>query len=362
MTRIVTRSAKRLNDVLARLCGLRITRDYTRGDRFGVNIALKTLAEVEASFGRRLSRQHKAMADEEAIRRFGRVEYAPWLYVYTVIHGDFKRGWIPDNFYGSIVHLLNKDLGRTTDCKTLSEKILRSGALPDLAYVIDGRLYDRQYKPIGVDTLRQMVQGVHDTVFVKADRSYGGGSSIRILTPDEFSSDTFARIDDAVIQSPIRQHRFFEQFVSGSVATIRITTVKDADGKISARASWLRLGRSDTRWVRADRSIRIGVTDAIGTLADVGYSETWERYSEHPDTHVPFAARAIPEYQRAVDFCVALHQGVPQFGIIGWDVITTQDDQIALIEWNGGYPSIVFSEATRGPAFADLDWHRTPPP
>jgi hypothetical protein len=39
----------------------------------------------------------KIRCDDYATGVFGHIHFAPWLYVYTVVAGQFKEGWIPDS-------------------------------------------------------------------------------------------------------------------------------------------------------------------------------------------------------------------------------------------------------------------------
>jgi len=142
------------------------------------------------------------------------------------------------------------------------------------------------------------------------------------------------------------------------VATIRVATVKDGDGRIEARAAYLRLGRVNTEWVQSDNSVRVAIVGREGELDRFGYTEDWRHWLCDPDTKVGFAGKCIPGFAKAVATCVSLHASVPHFAIIGWDVAIDKDDQIKIIEWNGGHCDIKFSEAATGPCFLGLGWER----
>src|SRR5680860_512540 len=64
--------------------------------------AFKALREIEKERGK-LGSARKNKADEYAVEVLGGKRYAPWLYVYTVLSGAFKEGWIPDNYYHLMV-------------------------------------------------------------------------------------------------------------------------------------------------------------------------------------------------------------------------------------------------------------------
>ena len=143
--------------------------------------------------------------------------------------------------------------------------------------------------------------------------------------------------------------------IAGSVATIRLTTVRDQSGRIDLRAAYLRLGRSDTEWIKSDNSVRVAI-DSTGELDSCGYTQDWRRWKYHPDTGYSFKDTRIPKFREAVDVCIALHGKVPHFTIIGWDVTLDNIEQIKVLEWNSNHCDIKFSEASTGPCFVGLNW------
>ena len=320
--------------------------------------ALKAISTIEKFNGTKLSLRHKRMADEYATSILGKREYAPWLYVYTLISGDFREGWIPDAFFGLVVWpKVNNGLDELTSVKTLAKVVLRTEALPDIAYYIDGAFFDRDFARIETVALREFISETCSDVFIKKD---GGaqGRGVKKLAATDINENIFEQFGNCVIQSPIKQHRFLEEIISGSVATLRITTVKNRDRNFEMRASYLRLGRLDTAWVQSTNSVRVAIVDGNGELDCFGYTQDWRRCLEHPDTNFAFSKQRIPRFKEAVETCVKLHASVPHFAIIGWDVAIGHDDSIKLIEWNAGHTDIKFSEATTGPCFAGLNWEK----
>lgn len=318
--------------------------------------ALKAVATIARFNSQRLSSHQKRIADDYAIQVLGKKQYAPWLYVYTLVSGRFREGWIPDNFFGAVVMpKLNKDLRLVTKFKTFSNVVLKTAALPDVAYYIDGVFYNRGLEVIDIDVLREVIGETWADVFVKKDGS-GRGMGVTKLPIKVISKDIFREIGNCVIQSPIQQHNFFEEIIPGSVATVRATTVKDTNGKISLRASYLRIGRKDTAWIQSDNSVRVSIIDKHGELDRFGYTQDWRRWLTHPDTNFVFAKKRIPRFTDAVDACIRLHASVPHFTILGWDITVSHKEEIKVLEWNGEHCDIKFSEATTGPCFTGLAW------
>jgi hypothetical protein len=138
----------------------------------------------------------------------------------------------------------------------------------------------------------------------------------------------------------------------------RSTTVKNNFGMIGARGAFLRLGRKDTAWVQIADSVEVAIINSSGDLDAFGYDRDWKRGLCHPDSGIPFENRRIPQFPQAVQKCIELHNKVPHFTIIGWDIAVDADEQIKIIEWNGDGVDIKFAEATTGPWFSDLKWEK----
>jgi len=312
---------------------------------------------IQEYSSQKLTPKLKKIADEYSIDVFGSRRYSPWLYIYALVRGKFQEGWIPDNFYGEFVlPKINKELGMVSDFKSFSNVVLKTEALPDVAFYIDGIFYDKELSVANVDDLREKLSASNRAVFVKKDCSDRGTGVIK-LAIDELNEDNLQRIGNCVIQSSIKQHEFFEEIISGSVATVRIITVKDKSGRIDLRAATLRLGRKDTAWVRSDNSVKVAIINRNGELDEFGYTQDWRRWSSHPDSGVSFKNRLIPKFKEAVELCIGLHNKVPHISIIGWDIAVSDKEQIEIMEWNAEC-GINFAEATTGPCFLGLDWEK----
>lgn len=295
-------------------------------------------------------------ADQYAREVLGSIRYAPWLYVYAAVAGSFREGWIPDNYYGLVVDPLKSgEAAKVGLIKSFTNRILCSEALPDLAYVIDGIYYARNYRPVSQRELTEILFA-HDprTVF-KADHSYQG-RAVTFMTREDFPADGRARLPDGVFQKPIRQHDFFAAMSPRATATVRITTARELDGGVSVKAAYLRLGRANDDIVFSSSHVRVAVDTAAGTLGETGYLHDWRLTATHPDTGFRFAGQAIPHFGEAAQLCKSLHESCPHMLCLGWDLCIDQDDKPQIMEWNARYNDIKFSEATTGPCFRGLGW------
>jgi hypothetical protein len=318
--------------------------------------ALKTINQIEKNNSLKLSSKIKKLADDYAIQVFGKKDYAVWIYVFSLIYGEFKEGWIPTDFYERNVSPMS-GLNLTTCYKTFTNVALKTEALPDLAYYINGIFYSRDFTVIKFSDLRKIVGEQCKEVFVKKDYSARGQGIIKFDLAG-LNEDTFKRIGNCVIQPPVRNHKFFEEMMPDSLSTIRITTVINLEGKIEYRASFLRLGRKNDEYVMSKKELDVSIMDKDGELDSIAYDGEWKGWLSHPDTNYVFSKKRIPLFKEAVETCIQLHASVPHFRIIGWDIAISDDEKIRLLEWNGALSGVTFSQATTGPCFSGLNWEQ----
>ena len=329
-------------------------RDYDRSHRHQAERALRAMREHN---GVQLTPTLRRVANAYAAEVLGSRRYAPWLHVYAAVQHRFVEGWLPDNYFGRVV-VPNVNNGlRITSLKTATNMMLDTPALPDVGYMIDGAIYDRQMTRIDLTTLRAAIDPDVSTVFVKSDAS-SRGQGVRPIAVAALTDAALQACGNCVVQLPIHQHPFFDEIIPGTLATIRVTTCKEPDGIVRRRAAYLRVGRANTQWVQSDNSVRIAVTSNDGDLGDVGFTEDWRQWTAHPDSGFVFSGSRIPGFAEASSLCTSLHQKIPHFGIVGWDVAVNHVGETQIIEWNGGHCDIKFSEATTGPCFTGLNWSR----
>jgi hypothetical protein len=286
----------------------------------------------------------------------GSRRYAPWLHVYSAVSGEFKEGWIPDNYYGLVVYpMKNPVAAKLSILKTLTNRILDTEALPDLAYVIDGVYFSRDFRPIQEPELVAILFDRHDRAYFKADDS-NQGRSIVIMTRKDFQDGGRPVLPDGVFQAPIRQHEFFEALSPKATATVRITSARGLDGTIAVKAAYLRMGRSSDDIVRSASAVKVPLDRNTGALGDFGYLPDWHRVDTHPDTGFRFSGSSVPHFLDAIALCQSLHERCPHMPCVGWDVCSDRDGKIQIMEWNAYHNDIKFSEATTGPCFRGLGW------
>jgi hypothetical protein len=328
--------------------------------RFHSAQAARILQKLEEQHGR-TDPHSLRLADTYARDVFGNAHYAPWLRVYTAFCGTFKEGWIPDNYYGSVVvPNMKGGFGKLSNLKTISRLIFGNEAFPDVGYYANGLFFTRENEPLRPQDVRDAMFRESDRIVFKLDGS-GQGVGIYVYDRETFDVNAIRSLGNGVMQRFVDQHPVLGAFAPKSVATLRVTTVVDDVGVISLRACFLRMGRADDTHVKGQSDVCVPVNLATGELAAEGYLNDWTALSEHPDSHVRFAGVSVPAFAKCIRQALDLHRKIPFARCIGWDFAVDVDENILALEWNGEHNDVKLSEATQGPCFADLKWEKLSP-
>ncbi len=169
-----------------------------------VNIreATETLKNIERYRGKTKNRNMQ-LCDEYAVRVLGHRHFAPWLYVYAALSGGFAAGWIPDNYYGSVVvPKLKSRYGILADLRALNSVILESDGFPDILSYVNGIFFDTTYRFVSPDAVHETLFRNQDRVIFKRDSSLQG-RGIYFFDRDSFSVDKVMQLGNGLFQRVI---------------------------------------------------------------------------------------------------------------------------------------------------------------
>lgn len=318
--------------------------------------ALKILEMIEKEKGK-LPISIKEQCDSYAKDKLGHIKYAPWLYVYSSMHGEFREGWIPDNYYGEvIVGEIDKQFFRQGEMKPLANRVLQTRKLPDLLYTNNGLFIEPEnYEVVSSEEASSLLFKDNDQVIFKSNDSERG-RGVFFCTKSSWSIDEALKTN-GVFQKVIKQHPFFDSIFPFPGATIRMTTALNDDGTPMLRSAYLRLGRSNEQSSSThvkDDLVKIAIDMNSGSLSEIGYLADWSSIKFHPDTHVKFKGLKIPEFNKARSGVEDLHKNFPFVQCIGWDISINENGELEVMEWNSSHNDIKFSEAIHGPCFQDM--------
>lgn len=330
---------------------------YNRSNARWVARILKQQEEA----GIRTDQKTRHVCEEYARDVLGGKKYAPWLTLYATVRGEFKEGWIPDNFYGErVVGETSGSYGEIADSRALNYRLFGAEEFPDVGAYVNGVFVDREGHAIPDDKVKAVLFRDGDRVAFKQDQSMQG-IGIHFFDRDELDLAQIRKLGNGLFQTYIEQHPFFDAFSTGAVATLRLTTAIDDAGEVSLRAGYLRLGRGEDTHVQSASHVRIPIDRETGRLGDMGYLPNWLTTDAHPDSGVTFKQKVIPSYADCVRVVTENHLKMPYVRCMGWDLSVDKAGKVKIIEWNGGHNDIKFGEAVQGPCFRDLNWERFRP-
>ena len=317
--------------------------------------AKKILKSIEQEKGKTAPHLLK-LSEEYAKDVLGWRGYAPWLKVYSAVAETFNEGWVPDNYYGMVVvPAIQGDYGRVSFLNSITGKIFDCPEIPNIGYYANGLFLSKDYSILNTKEFKDLLFKISEKVVFKTDHSYQG-KGVFLFDKTSFDPLKMKLLGNGVFQDFIAQHRFFDTLTPDSVATLRITTVIELNGKTSVRACYLRLGRRAETHVKSGTHIRIPIDPVTGELGTFGYLPDWQTIEKHPDSLVEFANNSIPGFNSCLATAIRMHKQIPFVQAIGWDMTIDKNDNVKVMEWNGAFNDIKFSEATQGPCFSGLGW------
>jgi hypothetical protein len=319
--------------------------------------SMAKLRQLE-SFKGKVSANVIRKCDEYAAEVFGWKGYAPSLYVYSAMAGEFKDGWVPGMYYNLVVvPVTSADFGDLSLVKSLGGQLLKSDRFPDVARKMQGIFYDDEFRLVRPEHLKDTLFRKGPKIVFKADNSRKG-KSVEIFDQDSFDLQQVGRLGNGIFQYFVDQHETLKELSPIAAATLRMTTVVDRNGDVSVRSCYLRVGRKDDSTIRSSSQIRILVDPREGRFAPMAFLPNSHEIAAHPDTGVTFEGGSYPFYSRCVDAVAELHARVPYVSCIGWDVCVDSRNEPKVFEWNGRHNAVGFGEAMQGPCFADLGWEK----
>ena len=314
------------------------------------------LKSIESENGK-INPKFKKLSIEYAQDVFGNKYYAPWLNVYAAIAGQFKEGWIPENYFHAVIIPKTQGLyGKISFANSLSNRILNTTQLPETVFFVNGLYFSPEWEVLCPDDVKNYIFKNRHKVVYKQDNS-NCGRGVYIFTKETFDTEKIYKLGNGVFQNYIKQHPVFEEIIPCNVATIRITSVIEQNGRASCRAVFVRFGRKDETHCNWATDIKVPADLKTGKLNGKGYEAlNFKSTNCHPDSKVAFEGKIIPNFDECIKYVIKTHQSIPFCRVVGWDIAVNENDEIQLMEWNGYFNDIVFSEATQGPCFADMGW------
>ena len=197
----------------------------------------------------------------------------------------------------------------------------------------------------------------HGSFIVKPAKGSGGRGCYIEKRSDEDARMSFGRISrdlPVVLEQLIQSDPRLSSLHPASLNTVRIPTVRYADGSVRVFHPFLRVGVGDSIVDNAaSGGIFVPVDPESGILTQNGITETGVYYFRHPDTGVVFPGFQIPNWEDAVELVRELSGVIPECRYVGWDCALTLSGWI-MVEGNL-YGQFVDQFATKRGIKRELD-------
>lgn len=158
--------------------------------------------------------------------------------------------------------------------------------------------------------------------------------------------------DDFLVQPRLANHPALDDISNGALATIRILTIRNAEGAVEATNAAFRMAIGNAV---VDNFHQGGIATAvdfetgrIGEASDIGIRPGVGWRESHPVSGARFAGRVLPFWREAHDLAIRAHEAFPQRIIVGWDVAMLPDGA-CIIEGNGKPDLDIHQRAERRP-------------
>ena len=125
------------------------------------------------------------------------------------------------------------------------------------------------------------------------------------------------------------------EFNDSSINTLRIVTLRKADGEVKIMGGLLRMGRKGKI---ADNFHHNGIVAYLdgdtGIVSTTGVDREYNRYIHHPDSGKQIVGFNVPVWDKIEKTIKEAAMVVPELRYIGWDVVITKNYEVAIIEGN----------------------------
>lgn len=291
------------------------------------------------------------------LQRFGSEKHWPWIALYTEMRGEYKKGWIPADYYRfKMLRIYNPDTySLISTQKSYDHRLFGEFSIRPILTRVSNVYYAANGKRLSEKEAISLLRGLDDDVVLKKDGGRGGEGHSFVHSSDIQLSAIY-RGKDIIIQPLVKQCKTLNDLHPESVNTLRVFTYLNSKGIVEVLVTVLRFGIGKTRCDGIDAGGGFCRVSDNGVVDPVSYNSRGLRAaSKHPDTGVEFGKIKIPNADLALRRCISAHESYPFVKFIGWDVAIDEHQNPVLLEWNARYPGFAFFEALFGPLVEDAD-------
>lgn len=217
---------------------------------------------------------------------------------------------------------------------------------------INGVLLDAQYRPLTQEAAMELMRR-YDRLIVKPSIENGFGKNVALLQREEFSGIPVKFRKNYLVQEVFVQHPDVAALNPSSVNVVRVISLS-LNGKVSPVNYALRCGATgsvtDNLITKDGRGMFVIGVEEDGTLKNEAYYSCGEKITAAPNGK-PFAGVKLPNFPEALALTTRIHEAMPHFGFMCFDVCFDKDGTPTIMEFNIRGPGVLYYQYANGPLF-----------
>lgn len=140
-----------------------------------------------------------------------------------------------------------------------------------------------------------------------------------------------------ICEEYLTQCKELNEFNETSINSLRVVTLRQANGEVKVIGGLLRIGRKGRI---ADNFHHMGICAYLdpdeGIVSTTGIDKTYTRHVVHPDSRKQIVGFKVPNWDEVVSTVKEAALVIPEVRYIGWDVVISKDYKVILVEGNPG--------------------------
>ena len=219
---------------------------------------------------------------------------------------------------------------------------------------INGVFLDSDYRPVNQDEIQQIL-AQHEKLIVKPSIENGVGRGVKLYQKTQYQEIFKHFKQDYLVQEVLKQHSSVPALNPSSVNVVRVISLS-LNGKVSPVNCALRCGATgaitDNLVTKDGRGMFVVGVNMDGTLKDEAFFSCGERITEAPNGQ-QFAGVQLPNFDKALEMTTRIHEKLPHFGFVAFDVCFDEDGSPRIMEFNIRGPGVLYYQYVNGPLFGN---------
>ncbi len=270
-------------------------------------------------------------------------KFDPYICSEIAVHIDIGRS------------LNNADMSRGMCDKNYFNRMFPEIPMPKaIVRNINGLWLDKDYCPITTQEALALMQQ-YDQVFVKPSLDGYSGRGAGLFKREQVQDIFNLYPKNCIVQEVFRQHETLASLNPTSVNVVRVVSLSLGD-KVTPVNCALRCGAAgsvtDVSITKDGHGTIIIGVNSDGTLKDKAFFSCGESVTVAPNG-CEFAGLQLPNFDKALEMTTYIHERLPHFRHIAFDICFAEDGTPTLMEYNIRRPGVLYYQYANGPYFGE---------